>query len=553
MPIPKCKIQTLTGTTQDYEITDDLVNVHVKDVLNGVGTFNFVLPTVKGTTSQSYLYTDIAINDYAKIYFWDSDGGSCPATPNFKGRICKISTPLTLDSGYYRVFEGKLLTEILQKRIKPAKYWVDTEIDDIIAEIISDLSLGSDIDVDTTAVTIYSEDDSYLDLIRKLSDMWVSAGSQVKKDFYVDAGDVGHPNGHLVWKTRPLRVSSENLTVGTNIITYNVLRDKDSVRNSITAYGYQGKIGVPGQDGRCEPSDKDAWTEPDPPVGWTVVHGTLTSQSATPKVGSYNLCGVGELTGGNKIMHFYRSGLGLTEFGKKAYNTLNFYEEVRLYAPDASNYFYKAFNPTGSWVFRQYQLGQNQEYNVDTNPTGAWSKIGSPLWNNIDAVCFYYFKSGNNSFTIYLDGLYFGHGRFRYTASSAPSITAYEQQDMQIVDDSLISDANCATRAETLLYQLKDAPTRIDIETTGNTNLLIGDQLTLSIPAEGITAQPYDVLSVEHDFTKVGLKTKVSVVNSNVTPTLINIRQLPSGTPYEAISKQFDIQREIAKGLQKIR
>lgn len=556
--IPKCKIETYTGTTLDYTLTDK-ATVHVKDVLNGVGTFNFFVPTVSGLPSQGYSYTDIALADKAKFYFWDSTTGTCPANPQFVGRINKITAPLA--GGYYRIFEGKLLSEILQRRVQPAQYWLATDADAIVTEIIGDLVLGSDIDADGTHLTIYSQNDTYLDLLRKVSDYWFSAGSQVKKDFYVNIDDAPHPNGHLVWKVRPLRTAGvETLTVGTNILNYAVLHDIETVKNNITAYGYQGRIGIPGHEGRCQPADKDGWTEPDPPVGWTADYGTVTTESAGPKVGANLLCVVSEVDGGiNKTQ--IRRTVNIETYGDGAYQTLNFYcdqifgligtHEVRLYAPDSSNYFYTSFTCGDPWQWNQIQLGQNQEYNVDTNPTAPWLKVGTPNWTLITEICFYTSDAGSVH-TIYYDGLYFGHGKFRYTASNAGSITAYTQRDMQIVDDSLLSDAQCTTRAETLLYQLKEAPTRIDIETLGNTNIKIGDQLTITVPAEGITTQPYDVLTVTHDFTSDNFKTSASLINSSLVSSDINIRTLPCGVVAENIEKRFESQREVAKGMRTI-
>ena len=557
MSLPKCKVEIYKGANLTYSLTEE-VSVHIKDVLNGVGTFNFFVPTLKGTPSQGYKYLDIVGGDKAKFYFWYADITSCPATPQFVGRISKPTGTLT--DGYARIFEGKLHSEILQRRIQPAQYWSATDADVIIAEIISDLGIGSDITADATHVTVYSQNDTYLDLMKKLSDHWVSSGVQLKKDFYVDAGDVGHPNGHLIWKPRPLRtVGVETLTVGSNIKNYTVLNgDVETVKNNITAYGYQGRIGIPGHEGRCQPSDKDGWTEAT--TGWTKDIGGVLSAVAFGKVGTNNLAVTSALDGGIHKTKIRRT-VDIETYGDGAYQTLNFYDdqifglvtthEVRLYAPDNSNYFYASFICNDPWQWNQIQLGQNQEYNVDTNPTAPWYTSGTPNWTRISEICFYTDNAGAH--TMYYDGLYFGHGRFRNTASNGASITAYQQRDMQMVDDSLLSDAECQTRAETLLYQLKDPPKRIDIETKGNTNIKIGDQLLLTIPAENISASPYDIITVTHDFADGKLATVASTVNSNLDPTLINVRTLPCGVVNENIEKRFDLGRDIARGLRIIR
>lgn len=569
MTLPKCKIETYTGATLDYTLTnDDIESVHMKDVLNGIGTFNFTVPTLKGTPSSTYNYGDIAVSDKAKFYFWYADTETCPATPDFVGRITKISVPLA--DGYHRIFEGKLHTEILERRIQPAQCWNNVHVDTIAEEIASELTLGGSVgsgtmDNDDSHVTVYSSNDTYLDLLKKISDYWVSAGSQVRKDFYIDIGDAGHPLGHLYWKTRPVRTANvETLSVGTNILNYVVLRDGEPVKNNITVYGNQGKIGVPGHEGRCQPSDKDGWTETT--ADWTEELGTLTAESGSPKVGAATLCIQSEeLTPGGDEYTKFRRPVNIETYGDAAYQTLNFYtfpvnglmdsSKLRLYAPDASNY-YEAdvdFGAFSAWKWQQFLLGQNQEYNVDTNPTGIWTGTGSTRnWTTIVEICF--LTNGPPAgHTNYYDGLYFGHGRFRNTATNPASITAYEQRDKQMVDDTLLSDAECQTRAETLLYQLKDSPIRIDVEIVGNTNVKIGDQLSMTIPAEAITASPYDVLTVTHDYSVREFKTSASLLNSSLVAAEINKRLLPCGAVMESIERNFENQKMISKGLKMVK
>lgn len=558
--IPKCRIKTYTGAILDYTLDDEVKSVHVRDALNDVGTFNFVLPTVKGTINQGYGYTDIALNDTAKFYFWYSDsGGTCPANPQFIGRICKISAPLALESGYYRVFEGKLLTEILTRRLKRNKSWIATDADVIVTELASDLGLGTSFSGDASDdydVTLHVDVESYIDVLRKVSDYWVSAGVEIRKDFYVNV------DNNLVWKTRPLRsgASVETLTIGDNIENYNVLRAIEPIKNYITVFGTNG---TNAQEGRCEPSDHDGWTYSS---AWTPTYGTRGSSVITKILGADSLLLSSEDVGGHEtIQCHYDFSTALQGMGRSGYQMLKFYvcrdllgavpitAQVRL-CTDATNYFYCSivteasnlnFNAVNS------NLGDSQEYDAVLNPNGVWHKANSPDWFNINFIEFYFERTDTNDMFFYIDALYFSKGRYRANASSGAP--ASEQRDFDVVDDNLKSDAECQSRAETLLYQLKDALIRIDIETMGNTNILIGDQLNMTIPGEGITAQPYDVLSVEQDLSKAGFKTKASMVNSSVTPTLINIRQLPSGTPYEVIAKKFNIQREIGRGLQIIK
>jgi hypothetical protein len=320
---------------------------------------------------------------------------------------------------------------------------------------------------------------------------------------------------------------------------------------------------VPGHEGRCQPSDKDTWTQAADLANWTEELGTISAPAVSPKVGTSNICVVAEDVAGTNYTKIRRT-VNIETYGDGAYQTLNFYgqiifgiptlKKVRLYAPNNANYFQSDISAGAPWTWNQIQLGQNQEYNVDTNPTGPWTTSGTPNWTTITEICFYTEGPGApSSQTMYYDGLYFGHGRFRNTATNPASVTAYEQRDMQVTDDSLLSDAECATRAETLLYQLKDPPIRIDFETDGNPNIKIGDQLTMTIPAESISAAPYDVLTVTHDFTKDNFKTSASLVNSSLVAANINIRALPIAVLGESIERRFEIQSQISKGLRLIR
>ena len=85
-------------------------------------------------------------------------------------------------------------------------------------------------------------------------------------------------------------------------------------------------------------------------------------------------------------------------------------------------------------------------------------------------------------------------------------------RELIYVDDNLLSESDCQRRGETLLYQMKDPPIQIEIVTPGNPNILIGDRLTITIPAENINNENFDVIAVEHTFPP--FITTVTMVNS---------------------------------------
>jgi hypothetical protein len=267
-----------------------------------------------------------------------------------------------------------------------------------------------------------------------------------------------------------------------------------------------------------------------------------------------------DVGGHETIKCHYDFSTPLQGMGRSGYQTLKFYTErdllgavpitgeVRLVTA-ANHYFYHSIVTEASnlnFVAVTLNLGDSQEYDAVLNPDGVWHVNGSPDWYNINNIEFYFERTDTNDMIFYVDALYFSHGRYRYNTSDVVGL----QRDFDLVDDNLKSDAECESRAKTLLWQLKDAPIRIDVETKGNPNILIGDRLAMSLCAENIGCgwnEYYDVLSVEHDFGKDGFKTKASMVNSS------NIRQLPVGTPYEAMAKKFNIQHDVAKGLQIIK
>jgi len=532
---PHNKIQTYTGDTLDYTLENEAINVHTHDALNGLGNFTFSLPTVKGTTDLGYLYNDIAENDKVKIWLWDAELGSCPATPNFVGKITNISAPLTKESGYVRVFAGKSLDEILFRRIKSAKYWKNIDADDVVLSICNDLGLGTgQVETETRDVTVFVNAERYVDLLQRVSDYWIDGANQIKKDWHVSV------DNNLVWHSRPFRSSGvETLEIGKNIINYNVLRDVEPVKNDIKVYGQKSVL---------LPADKDEWTE-DSTAGWSCYNdgtaGTVSIDDTTKKVGDnsikFTFSGVSNWSTLRKTFDPIEI---LTEVG---FSELHFYWKsdvgctlyLKLLAPDTSNYY-----STGE-VTSCAANTWTDEVIVNLS-TAINSVIGNPSLDNVQALWLYCGLAGQQDF--WVDGLYFSKRRAVGTASDATSQTNYEKRELRVTDDSLTTDSECSKRAATLLYQLKDAPIRIDMEIIGNTNVLVGDRIPVTIPAEGINSANFDVLTVDHTLdVSSGFRTKVSMVSAG------DVRQLPCGTPLETIQRHLETQRQIARGIQLVK
>jgi hypothetical protein len=304
-----------------------------------------------------------------------------------------------------------------------------------------------------------------------------------------------------------------------------------SIKNNITVYG---AAAAP------YPNDKDEWT--DALTYWTENNGDLTLTNAEPygvKAGSYRInC--------QSTDSYWDVTLALPIIiNLRDINKLNFWysvsgetPRVRLLAPDDSNYFSAALSTAGVWNWFDQLLGEANEYDADENPSGAWTKTGSPNWWNIQGIRLLS-QAGTGTDVLYLDKLYFSPTRWVYTTSDATSISAYGQADGEFTDDNLLANSECQKRANTLLYQLKDPVIRADVTTPGNTNIKIGDRLLLTIPAEGLSAVSFDVVAVAHDWTMQGARTTASMVNS------ANVRVLPPASRDDVVARQIGNLKEV--------
>ena len=528
MTKPVYKIEVYTAAVLDHTITNEVANIYSKEIItDGIGHFMFTVP-------GDYKFDDVALNDIVKIYYGYNE--ILPAvTPNFIGRVGKISGPLTSDSGYLRIISGLSQGEILLRRFKKNKYYDAIGASVIVTEWANDLGIfgAGDITADATVVTLEVRTKNYFDLLQGISDYWFNAGNQIKKDFLVDV------DGHLHWKTRPIRAAGvETLTVGDNILNYVVNRDIDAVKNYIYIYGFPE---------RALPEDKDGWTET--LINWSASVGNLTLNAASA-VGAWAIRntspGIGNLIfkrvfdqvtirNINKLYLWISSNIAPTTI------------QLRLLAPDTANYFEADVdNAGGVWLFTSLSLGPNQVYDAATNPDGIWTKTGSPNWWDIQGIQIQLLGVGAADWYM-VDGIYFYPERWSSIATDAPSIVSYSRRDLEITDNNLHSDGDCQKRAETLLYQMKDAPTQIIVTVPGKTNILVGDRLGMSIPAENISAINYDVIAVEHSLSSNGFTTKGTMVNS------ANIRQPISLTPTRLLSDLNRHVRELSTEIQRVK
>lgn len=534
-PAYKIEVWEPGGGVALYTLTDTVASIYFKEVLTeGVGHFNFTVPTVKGKPNP-YYYNDIDLYDTVKIWL---DYDSVSGNPDFIGKIYKISAPLSTQSGFIRQISGLSQGEILLRRLIAAKAWIGTGASTIVTELANDLGLGAgSIEADATAVTLFGVNETYFDILTKISDYWFDAVTQIKKDFYVDISN------NLVWASRdgtaPFRSGSsvETFTVGDNIITYQVTRHIGEVANKIKVYG---KF-----DSTAETPKDENWSES--LTNWTANVGTLALDGADKQAGNNSIVCTAAADNGGFTSDFERTFLPEWAFISGNPNTKeNSFKEIHywlrtnqapcniitlLYAPDFANrYAVSDAILNANWVEKTYTLA-------------SMATVGSPNIDAITKVRFYGPSSGVGTW-IKIDDLYFTEGRFYDIAEDGASQTSYGVREQRYISDRLKTDSDCERRGETLTYQKKDPPIQLDITAPGNPNVLVGDRLSQTIPAEDISAVNFDVVSVEQILSADGgWVTRFTTIN---TP---NIRSpIPSSLVAKVISLKKmmrDLNREM--------
>lgn len=514
MTKPNCRLKIYdTDEELTHTITTDILTASFTDVCTSdVGSFTFSVPASNGFTNT---YDDIGNNYLVQIEM----GYDGVYTHLFSGKITDFTTQVSATA--IRVFEGKGLGECLERRFKRNKRWLNEDASDIVTELVLELSgdselSGSTINNDSTDETITVETESYFDVFRKISDYWYDAGTQVKKDFGVDK------DKEFFWKTRPIRTAGVETI--SNLLTYSLKRAILPSKNNITVYG---AASAP------YPIDKDLFTESATAAGWVANTGTVTGATG----------GIGVKEGTYRIHTEANTNISVEyTLPKRIFlrNINTFYvwyysvalnPKIYLYAPDASNCFYASLTGAAStWTFFEGALGENAEYDADERPSGIWNKTGSPNWWDIQAVAFISEASGG-AFSFDFDKLYFYPERWTANVTDSTNIAVYGEREAEFYDDKLLSEAECTKRANTLLYQQKDVVLRLDFTVPGNTNILLGDRLTISLPLDNVVEQSFDIVSVTHAYSKEpnGYQTSVHALGS------ANTRRLPPMSPLESI------------------
>jgi hypothetical protein len=397
--------------------------------------------------------------------------------------------------------------------------------------------------------------ETYFDILRTLSDYWVSAGTQVQKDFYVTTAAALTPA--LVWKTRPFRLvaaGTETFVYGQNFTDYAVTYGGE-VKNRILVYGKKTEFNPkdPLSLGRKQPTDGDAWTEDS--TDWTMTVGTALADDAVDKVVGNSMAVTCQNVGGIFDTQIHIDGLGPYWIeGLEGYSQLEWWaraignpttRHVRVYAPDDSNYFEADFtDPTGAWTHYIYALGKSNEYNSITNPDGKWTPVASANWDNIRGFEFQTANHANLTDWMKYDCLCLSFGRWRYTKTG--SFVNYGRCDLVVVEDDLYGDVACQARAEAI-YMQKSEPTRqLIFSVPGNSNVLIGDQLSITLPPEALTASLFDVAVLENTVDQNGWRTRVQAVQE--IGGVGTQRELVPINPMQVLAKDLSRLGKVARG-----
>jgi hypothetical protein len=341
------------------------------------------------------------------------------------------------------------------------------------------------------------------------------------------------------------------LTVGKNIQSLRVIRDVNRVKNWIVVYGARDL---------AEPSDKDSWTETT--ANWTLAQGDppLVADAADFQVGTASVRGNSNNAANPPVEFYYEPTTDIfTGPRKDGHQSIHFWAKSEglgsLFPPAVALWY--SWGPAVGWFRSLVDVWTNNVWNEFTLPVGpeaeGWTVFGHSnnkgYWNlAVPKVDFWGAGSGNGVYSLHIDGLHFSNRCF-YCApeQNAASQTSYGRRDLYYVDSNLVSNAECVNMARTLLYQLSEPLIQIEAGITGNTNVKIGDRLSMTVPAEGLSAVDFDVIQVEHDLSAQGFTTKALMVNS------VNIRKESDfTTPMTSVKRLLQAQKFLAKDQKEI-
>ncbi len=484
----------------------------------GVGGCTFKLPNIAGQ------YTG-KVCEFDHVLLWVARTGLSPKKV-FGGKITKPTSSGNADTQeFYIPVECMDYGE--EAQAPPAtltKNYVAENGKTIIQEAVAlcNYLSAAGVDVENAIASLFSEtfDDASPDKVLKaILPAAETSGGAVGFDGYVS------PPGVLQVFAR----GSRNSTVDLAGVFQVYIKEDDAlrVRNAYIVYGASTQVVVEGGVNKTVPlkmvpATGDDWTYG---TGWVLDLGVqVIANSSDKKIGSDSLEADSAGISGIRTIQFHRALPSTLVFvGKSAATNVHFYwkyhigglasmqhEQIRLYAPDASNYFYvELTNPNDTWKEETtIPVGPDQVYDAITNPSGKWVEVGSPDWNNISDVCFYVQGtpgSSNDTFYFLLDDLYFSGMPCVGTAmdTDAARLAKYGVRWADpVTDTTLASDEACALAAAGKLAYTQDKVVTLKVSCVGNYDFVPGYMQHVVLANEGVDAY-FRILEVTHSIIDV--------------------------------------------------
>ncbi|MEM3577578.1 MAG: hypothetical protein QXX51_03875 [Candidatus Bathyarchaeia archaeon] len=362
---------------------------------------------------------------------------------------------------------------------------------------------------DTTYAKLEYKDTPVYDIIKYIAE---SADKQgvIGYDFRVA------PDGKFEFFPRNSKTSSVSLSELIEEIEYS--KDINRIRNKITVYGAADK---------SAPSDKDAWTESLTPADgvWSIGIGSSLSLDGADKIrGNYSVKLYA--TGVNSACPIFTFNNG-REVDATLYPYLSLWQKI---TGDPYGYITIMLDNDDSgnnYAWYTYDLQKNAWTNtrIPLGPANEdrWKKTNNFTWSYIKRIRFYADMPSGGTGTHWIDGLFFGGRRYSAIEQDTSSQNAYGLRELVQVDEELYSDNECTLRAKALLNHLKAPAEQLTVKSTiidyGNTPILPGDKIHITLPNEGVDAD-YRVESIEYNVDARTQTLEVTLELGRETPLL---------------------------------
>lgn len=240
--------------------------------------------------------------------------------------------------------------------------------------------------------------------------------------------------------------------------------------------------------------EDEVWTEgAGVPATWT--SDRTLSMNGDAQVGSYSLQAAGtlittlwvqkahdQIKASNGTIHF---------FHKSNYSTVDVV--LKLYAPDASNYFYVSnVSVAGTWQEKTYAVGIEND--------ALWNKVGNPQWNRVSALRLEYTWGAPVTVWVRIDDLQYTNVRLVGESEDATSQASHGQRSQKpIIDDALLSASEVQGRADELKDRFKDVFTTFQkVRVDGDNRYKPGDRQRIVVSNDNVDEYSR-IVEVEHE------------------------------------------------------